>query len=380
MAIATGSGACVNQPQTIPGEGGGGQGGGSSGSGSTVDPEKARELFSALEQDLLKACGACHDIGGTANTPFLKGPDRYATIVSWPGIVVKNAAESKLLTYPITGGQHLGVNIDSGDNKTTLLPKVKAWLEEEAKGIVLNQEASAGPLIEPFSPILGFNAIYLSPLGKDFEGMAVTFSANALDATTLELDDIEVHPTAKFGVHLVHPLFTVYPKGREPESDPVDSFSNVDQVFEAGQTGALGPGTVILTNWSTDAKLSLAFETIEKIDAQVDDAGTPTGGCKAIDSFNANAAPRLKQNCTSCHGGGNGSATNAVDMRNMDSDPEAACAQVKNRVNPNDPPASQLFVTTNPNGGAAHPFKFNGNAGAFDTFRTSVSMWIAAEK
>jgi len=252
MAIATGSGACVNQPQTIPGEGGGGQGGGSSGSGSTVDPEKARELFSALEQDLLKACGACHDIGGTANTPFLKGPDRYATIVSWPGIVVKNAAESKLLTYPITGGQHLGVNIDSGDNKTTLLPKVKAWLEEEAKGIVLNQEASAGPLIEPFSPILGFNAIYLSPLGKDFEGMAVTFSANALDATTLELDDIEVHPTAKFGVQLVHPLFTVYPKGREPESDPVDSFSNVDQVFEAGQTGALGPGTVILTNWSTD--------------------------------------------------------------------------------------------------------------------------------
>jgi len=31
------------------------------------------------------------DAGGIADTPFLAGPDVYATIVSWPGLVVKDA-------------------------------------------------------------------------------------------------------------------------------------------------------------------------------------------------------------------------------------------------------------------------------------------------
>ncbi len=378
LALATGSGACVNPPQSLPGEGGGGQSG--TGGGASVDPNKGKQLFQALESDLYAACGSCHDAGGVADTPFLAGPDRYQSMVSWPGIVVKNAAESKMLTYPVAGPQHTYAKLDADTYKDTLYPAVKAWLEEEAKAIVLTDPPTQGPAIDPFTPIMGFNAIYLGPLGADFEGMAITFTANELTDSTLELDDIEVHPTAKLGVHMVHPLFAVYPKGKPADPDPVDSFSNVEQYFEAGQAGLLGPGTLILTNWAPEAKLSVAFETIEKIDPIAGDGGVPTGSCKDVASFSANAAGPLQQNCFNCHGGGNQSAKGAVDMSALQSDPAAACAQILNRVNPADPPTSQLFITTDPGGNAAHPYKFGGSATNFNNFKTSVSNWIAAEK
>ncbi|APR82453.1 Hypothetical protein A7982_07802 [Minicystis rosea] len=81
-----------------------------------------------------------------------------------------------------------------------------------------------------------------------------------------------------------------------------------------------------------------------------------------------------------CHGGGNASAKGAIDMSTIDSDTAKACAQVKNRVSPSDPGSSQLFVTTDPGGNAAHPYKFGGSNSKFDAFKTSVSTWIQAEK
>ena len=81
-----------------------------------------------------------------------------------------------------------------------------------------------------------------------------------------------------------------------------------------------------------------------------------------------------------CHGGNNGQATAAVDMSKLGSDDAAACAQIKNRVNTADPPSSQLFVTTDPNGNAAHPYKFNGDDQAFADFQDAVTQWIMAEQ
>jgi hypothetical protein len=66
-------------------------------------------------------------------------------------------------------------------------------------------------------------------------------------------------------------------------------------------------------------------------------------------------------------------------MSGLQTDPAKACAQIKNRVSPADPPSSQIFITTDPGGNAAHPFKFGGNADTFNNFRNSVSTWIAAE-
>lgn len=376
--------ACVQPPADLSGFPTGGAASSSSGGGNEDGGKgntAGRDMWKAMEADVMSACGLCHDVGGLADTPFLAGPDRYQSFVSWPGIVASNPQNSILLTYAMTGKGHSGTNLDSAALKDTLLPKVQAWLAEEA-GAFTEPPPQVGPHIEPFAPIMGFNAVYLGPLGADLEGMAITFSADLLAETTLELSNIELHPTSKAGVHIVHPLFVVHPLGQTASPDPVDSFSNVDQTFPAGESGTVGPGTLILVNWSKDAKLSLAFETIAANlpadpDAGVD--GGTTGGCKDLTSFNDNAKTPLGV-CTGCHGGGNGQAVAAVDMSGLGGDTAKACAQIKNRVNPSDPPNSQLFVTTDPNGNAAHPFKFGGNDGAFNNFRDSVSIWVAAEK
>lgn len=376
------AGGCVQQPTQLQPLG---SSSGESSSGTTTGGgggNPARDAFSAMQVDLMNACGTCHDVAGLADTPFLAGPDRYQSFVSWPGIVASTPDQSILLTHAMSGKGHVGTNLDSPALVDTLLPKVKSWLAEEAKTFVAPPEMI--PHIEPFAPIIGFNAVYLEPLGKDFVGMAVTFSADLLSDSTLELSNIEVHPTSKAGVHMVHPLFVMYPVGKEPIPDPVDSFSNLDQTFDIGKSGTLGPGTVVLVNWPKDARLSLAFETIEVVLPNDPDAGDggmdPTGGCKNVQAFIDNARVPFQQRCLGCHGGGNGQATAALDLSSLADDAAKACAQAKNRVNPADPPASQIFVTTNPNGNAAHPYKFGGSADAFNTFRNGVSTWIAAEQ
>ena len=388
ISASTGLAACITQPTSldgsggVSGEGGAGGGGASEGTGgATVSPSKGKSLFAALEPGLYEACGpACHEAGGVADMPFLQGPDRYQSMISWPGIVVKDPKQSKFITYPVAGQQHPYKKLDQAPLDADLFPAVKAWLAEEAKGIVSTGEPENAAYIEPFVPIIGFNAIYLSPLGAEFTGMAVTFNAYEIDGHAIELSDIEVHPTAMSGVHVVHPLFVVSPVGKPADPDPVDSFSNVEQTFEAGKAGALGPGTLILSNWQPQAKLSLAFEKIELVDDTTGDGGTgPTGGCKDVDAFLANAQGPLKQGCFTCHGGGNAQAKGAIDMSSIDSDPAAACAQVKNRVDPASPAESQLFITTDPNGNAAHPYKFGGSNSNWNTFKASVSKWVSAE-
>jgi cytochrome c553 len=383
-ALGTSVGCVPEQPDGLgPLPSGSTTGGDPKDSGTSVN--KGEELFKAMEPEFMQSCGLCHDIGGIADTPFLaQKPTRYQSMVSWPGIVRRNPEESLLLTYSMIGKGHSGsLNLDSPQLVNTLLPKVKEWLAAEAETFVGPApdaaDADLGPALEPFVPILGFNAIYLGPLGPDFEGMAITFSAELLAAGTLELTNIQVHPTSKKGVHIVHPLFTVYPKGGEPDPDVTDSFSNVDQTFLPGESGELGPGTFVLVNWKDDARLGLVFETIEAHVPPNPDAGMPTGGCKAVDVFMANAQTRF-QVCTNCHAGANGQATAAIDMSQLNTDPAAACAQIKNRVTPADPPNSQIFITTDPGGNAAHPYKFGGNAQNFTTFRNDVSVWIAAEQ
>ncbi|MEP7124562.1 MAG: hypothetical protein ABJE95_26780 [Byssovorax sp.] len=386
LGVAIAAGACTTAPTNIDLGTGGSGGAGAGGGGGTggASPNHGKELFAALKDDFYMACGSCHDAGGIADTPFLAGPDIYATISSWPGLVVKDPKQSKLLTYPVAGPQHTYKKLDSAQYKDTLYPAIEAWLTEEAKNIVTTMEPDAGKSIAPFAPIIGFNAVYLTALGDEFTGMALTFNAVQLDKHVIELDDLEVHPTAALGVHLVHPLFSVFPVGKQSDPDPVDSLSNVDEQFDSGQAGPLGPGTLILTNWQAGAKLGVAFQKIEQYTTMMgdagDDGGATMGGCKDVASFNANAAGLLKSNCLSCHGGNNPQAKGAVDMSQLAADPAAACSQIKNRVNPASAAQSQLFITTDPGGNAAHPYKFGGDNGKFDAFKQSVSQWISAEK
>lgn len=375
---------CEEQRPTLePTSGEGGSGGTtSSSSSSTTFDDKAKALFEAMEADLMDACGGCHDAGGFADTPFLKEP-RYESITSWPGIIKKDPTQSILVTHAITGDGHGGTNLDSAALKDTLLPKVQEWLAEESKAIADIPEEEKGKSVEPFAPILGFNAVYLTDIDKVFTGMAITFTANELTPSSLELTNVEVHTTAKLGIHLVHPLFSVYPKGGQPDPDPADSFSNVDQYIDYGQSAPLGPGTLILTNWLADGKLSLSFENIEPYSTMVGDGGTDgglMGGCNDLDAFGTNAKGQF-QPCLQCHGGGDSQANAAVDMSGLvnDADVPNACAQIRNRVNVDNPAQSQIFITTDPGGAAAHPFKFGQNQATWNGFKDAVSVWIAAE-
>lgn len=346
--------------------GGGGAGGGDN---------QGRALFEALLPQMAKECGACHSAGG--DTPFLGDPttgkpDPYTTITSWQGFVVKEPKKSDLLVHSASK-EHKGTKPSAA-----LYADLLGWLTEEAKAVA-DVSAEEQPTIPPFKPIVGgFNAVYLGVLGPGFDGMAVTFIAEELTPTSLSLTDIEVHPTSKLGLKLVHPLFTVFEKGSiDGDPDPVDSFSNVTLELQPGTAGVLGPGTVVLSNWKSESRLSLAFESAAVIDpnGMVDPNATP---CKAPEVFAATAAPALNA-CFPCHGGADAQAQGAIDMSELMSTPEKTCGQVLNRVNPTAPAKSQIFVTTNPGNQAAHPFKFGGNMAQYNTFKDAVTQWIQEE-
>ncbi len=336
-----------------------------------------RTSWQAMENELLAACGNCHDAGGMADMPFLAGPEPYRSFVSWPGIVAPNPEQSLLLTHATGDNGHEGKNLDSPSLVNTLLPRVKVWLADEAKNFTKPPE-DVGYHVKPFVPILGFNAIYLDELGTDFKGMAITFNAISSIPSMLELTEIEMHPTAQMGVRVTHSLMVVHPIGKPPV--PVDGFGSGEQTFEAGKYGKLGNGILVLTNWSKDAKLSVAFQTI----APYDSAEPQDYGCKDITAFDAYARPQVVA-CLNCHGGPRLDAVAAVDMTGLldDLDPlgvAKACGQIKNRINTTIPQSSALFVTTDPSGNAVHEYKFLGSASAFGSFRNSVSQWIEAEQ
>ena len=365
LIVLLGAGACDDGP--LPYDLGG---------ESTEEGNRGEAMFRAIQPEVMKACGACHEQDGTADVPFLgdpvtNDPDPYVAITSWEGIIVRDPESSVLITYP-RYGQH-----SAGPTDHLLEEKLLEWLAEEARA--LEDKTEDKPTIPPFSPVVpGMNIIYLDPLGPDFEGMAVIFKTEEHTATTLSLYELEVHTTSEHGLRFEHPLFTVYPKDSdEGEPDPIDSFSNVVQKIDAGQSAPLGPGATILVNWQHDGRLSLNFEEIATTDPVVEEGDPP---CVALDAFEANARGPLLQSCLSCHGGADQAATNAVDMSALETNAAAACGQIRLRINPEDPPASPIFITTDPSGGSAHRFKFENDASAFNAFRSAVSIWIQAEQ
>ena len=369
---------CTEDPPFTLGTGGTGGGSADGGAGGAFIDNGA-ELFGALEAELVANCGECHEPGGIADTPFLAGPDRYESILSWPGIVVPTAEDSLLVTYSVDGNGHTGTNIDAVEGD--FQDRVREWLAAEAANI--SNPIDDGQSIDPITPILGLNVIYLSPLDNALEGVAIAFTAEELTENSLKLANIQVFTTAATGVHLVHPVFAVYPKGEDGSADPVDSFGDLDQRFDENTADPMGVGIVILTNWQAEAKLGLGFELAEPHSAMMGTGGggggVVAGGCTAVGEFDDNVAPTLQARCVGCHGGNDAGATGAVDMSDLQTNSALTCAQVKNRVNLGTPANSQLFVTTDPDGNASHPFKFGGDASMWNDFKDDVTVWINAE-
>ena len=251
LALACSTACLANPPDTLTATGAGPGGG-----DTTPPPASARELFDAVEADLLTACAICHQSDPAA---FLAPPERYEALVAWPSIVVGDPDQSVLLTYPRAGTGHRGINLDTGDLDDTLAPRLREWLEREAEERVTHH-----PSTEPFQVELGFNVIDLGALGADLEGTMVTFDARNPSPTSLKISSLQLHAGGG-GVRIVHPLFAVIDAQDQADPDPADSLLQVDQRFEAGESGEVAPGILILTNWTIGSRLALAFEVIEPL-------------------------------------------------------------------------------------------------------------------
>lgn len=366
---------------TTSGEASTSTGAGAGGSGGSDLPQGAtgKEIFASFQSDLIGECGACHKLGGVADAPFLALPDVYSSIVTWPGIVTLTPASSIVLKHPgeVTHGGGM-----APDMSKSLRAKVLIWLQKEALDIPKPSE-STKPYITPFKPLLkgAFNTVYLDPLGKTLESASISFNAVELGSppSMLLLTRVEVHPVADTTIHLVHPIFSVYPAGGGEEPDPIDSFSNVDQTMDLSDDPALGTGTLVLTNWQKDGRIGLAFET-----AEVTGDGTPLDGCKSDATkalFVKDVVPALQYCAATCHDGMQAKPTAAMSLAKLTMmPPDEVCARVRARIHPGDPETSDILVVTDPSKQVAHGYKFAGNKGKYSAFKTAVTPWINSEK
>jgi hypothetical protein len=366
------SGSTSGTTTTTTGTGGQGGGGGEGPAQIT-----GRDLFEALKPDMLEECGTCHKNGGISEAPFLglEGYE-YESITSWPGVVVAIPSQSLILTHPADPSHGAGQAPNMSDE---LRGKVIEWLKLEAANI---PEPEGGNIVlPPFKPILkgALNTIYLDAYEADLEYSSISFNAEELGdpPSMLHLSNIRVNPIAGVTIHVVHPLFTVYPKEGAPAPDPIDNFSTLDTTYSLkSENTALGTGSAIIGNWTKDAHLGMAFELI---DGEVDMGGVVL--CKSLDTFKTQVAPAMKYCADTCHGGANVDAKATMNLSKLgDPNPVEACAQVRARIKPGDPANSQIVIVTDPTQQVVHMYKFKGNISNYNAFKDAVTPWILAEQ
>jgi hypothetical protein len=327
---------------------------------------------------MMQACNVCHT-GAAAGPPFMAPmPDIYTTLKAWPGLIGPSPQGSKIYMK----GQHEGPAFTPGQAM-----RVATWLNAEAAAGSGGNDGGVGgaPLIPPFMPQPGTNTVDLGSLGPGLAGAKLQFDAS-ISGAGLQLASLQIIAPASTGVHVAHPLFTVYPQSGSPLPDPVDSFSGLDQTIPAGMPGTIGPGTLILTSYKLNDRIGVVFEKLAATNPPGGmDGGTGgPGGCKSVMTFTASAKTPLSNTCVTCHGGANAGAQSALDMSRVNDTSTdgqtAACAQVLNKVSPATPAQSRIFQVTAPGASAAvHPFQFP-DQNSFNAFQTMVSQWIVREQ
>jgi hypothetical protein len=323
-------------------------------------------FYTEVQPILTPACGGCHGVTGTQAPAFmLAQPDLLQNLLGYPGIVGSTPESSRLYMK----GLHEGPAFTPEQ-----APVIRSWIElYNANRPMTDAGATAAPSIMPFAPMMGqTNSIDLAPLNASLTGIKITFTPSMV-GTSLELANIKVVAPATTGVHIVHPLFVTWDQNLSPTPDPVDSFSALDQTVYAGQTAALGPGTLFLPNFASTSLVNIVFTTVEP-KAGTGDMGT-VSGCKAVAMFVANVKPLLQANTcsTNCHVGANPTAG-----LKFDATPDSTlCANALSEVDKTTPQNSRLVTKPNPAVADGHPLKIQNNYAAY---QTAVINWINAEK
>ncbi len=348
------------------GNNGNGNGGWDSGASYNADgaiEPLAEQLFDQIEPQLVQNCGgACHQTGQTLGAPIWLGTsNEYATIKAYPGIVVTDVYSSKLENRP--ANHPAACLVDPGNE--ALLAQVTAWLTAEASAIT-SIPLAASATVDPAS-----GSADLSPAATGINGAKITFTATQ-DGDLLRFDNVMLVAPSATGVHIVSPIFAELPANNGTEVDNTD-FSTVDLTAAAAASAQISP-VFYFPGWVAGSKLKIEFQTIAASTATAD-AGT-TSTCKDLTDFQNSAAPSMKTNCVSCHGGGNPTAQSSMDLSALNTNDYAtACTQARTQVNTTTPAQSNVLLA--PLQQVNHPVKvFSSNTA---TGYTQIQTWVNKE-
>jgi hypothetical protein len=326
-------------------------------------PALAQQLFEVVEPQLVQKCGgSCHVDGTTLSAPrWLAGPNDYTTIKAYPGIVVADVYASKLENRPAS--HPAACLVDPGNE--ALLAQVTTWLTAEA-AILTTAPLAASNTVNPST-----GSVDLSNATTGITGAKITFTATQQGDLLVFQNVMLVAPSAS-GIHIVSPIFAQIPASG-PEIDNTD-YSTLDLEVAAGQSGQISP-IFYFAGWVSGSQLKVEFQTIEAATVAASDAGASTT-CMDLTDFQNSAAVSMKANCTSCHGGGNATATSSMDLTALSTNDYAtACTQARTQVNTTTPAQSNVLLA--PLQMVTHPVKVFSSSSA--TGYQQLQTWVNKE-
>lgn len=332
---------------------------------------------------LMTNCGGCHV--SMQGVDFLKDDARDTLLTYDPQVVNLVAPSSSRL---LTKGPHSGPGLTGAQTSVIL-----DWIKKEKDAQVDPEMGAPDIQIPQFAPTLcpsgtdlamcPANDLDLGVVG--LAGAKLHFIAQALPSG-LYINQLKV-TAATDGAYIEHPLFVSWPGPTNPVPDSIDRFYDVKLDVMANGTDQIGGGTAAFLGFVASDMLTIHFKAVKPY--QVTGGGTGGGGttgatgCKQLATFKLATKGQLQTNCASCHAGGNGSATAAMNITGIGSADDAmlqlACNQVRSRINFQTTDQSGFYLAPDPGSGTSHQFKFPG-AGAFTAFKSAIDPWVQAEK
>lgn len=355
-------------------------------------------LFRVIEPSLVNRCGAkdgvCHVNGVYNGAPrWLAQPDGYASIKAFRGILplTRDADDSTLLTQAAHDGPGLA-------STPELKAKVREWIAAELGPGKL-------PATAPFVVETGANVIDLKDVDPALAGSTLEFVAT-VKGGVLTLSTLRLHAATTANVTVDSPFFVQLPKDARVKVDPKNAGFEGTLEVPAGVRRTFFGGELVLVNFNQDTRLKLVFTKVATTPGK-----GPVRDCTALDLFQSSAIPAMKTflatvpdpqfdagapeagtptaACVSCHGGGEDQAdaaapgslefvaTQAFDLRKLDSDPRAACAQSKQWIDFSNKEKSLLLTNPQGTGNELHPLK---GVPSTHPVVEGLRTWIAAEQ
>jgi len=364
--------------------------------GKSEEQRTAQQLWENDAYPVLKeACVSCHN-GSRASIDFLSGDGQDAVkarlLAYTPPVVNFDAPSSSRIN---SKGAHDGPALTADESV-----KIVGWLQAEktakahdplnpVKEIKVRVDALAmctGGLPDNAAGTCPTNHVSIAAVenaGISLPGAEISFTAqNSGGSNSLYLTNLKLNGGTS-GAHVEYPLFVSIPAQGDPYPDQIDRFFSLKSNVGPNASDLLAGGTHLFAGFDPSRPLEIHFKIISAFKPDSGGGGGNSGLCKVLATFKTNVAQQIQTSCAAqCHSGGQAGAKGAMDTTGINSADDAtlaiACAQVRTRVNLTTTDQSGLYLAPDPGSNTNHPFKFA--AGAFTTFKTSVDVWVQAEK